>query len=180
MKAMRKAIVFIIIIILIVLFRTFQGVNLMHHKIDPSIIEIINKLECPSERHNISETVFKSSDIIQNSRLSFVASWEENGSIIELYKGEYNGYLAVLVSEDKIYCAQYVNDFYTDSIDFDHIDDYEFYFYEMEAVGDGIYCKTRVAYFLDGRELSQVYYYPQESSPTLQSITSTSSLLPQM
>ncbi len=172
--------IFLIIIISAVFSGNLQGADITRIDNDPSVLEVLNRLELPSERHSISDAVFKPADTVRDSRLSFVASWEENSSMIELYKGEYNGYLAVLVSEDKIYCAQYVNDFYTDDIDFDHIDDYKFYFYEMEAIGDGIYVKTRAAYFLDGKGISLVYFDPLSSSPSMVFVNSTASLLPQM
>ena len=132
---------------------------------DRSISRIVERLDCAILCSHISETKYAPYDIIENSGIERIHSWPAENKIVELYKGQDNGYLAILRKDDKVYCAQYLNDLCPEDL-FDHTDIPEnVYYYELENSASGIYIRTRIVFFTDGRVYRQLFSYPSETVP---------------
>ena len=144
---------------------------------DSTVVEVLEQLDCPSARSLISDSAFCSGKPIEESELVFVQAWYDEKGIVELYADKNGGYLASLRNDDRIYCAQYVNGKNADDLTPTAIDEHDIYIYEYVSALSGLYRKGRYGYFLDGKELTMLYYSPVATKPDLILVESRENLL---
>ena len=142
---------------------------------DRSILRVIEGLDCPALISEISDLNYGSYDVVRESELELVRSWDIEDKKIELFKGEEKGYLAILRKEDAVYCCQYINNCTSENLADSMPDD--IYFYIFENSGSGIYVKYETAFMIDATEFSLIYWLPNASKPLASKISSDESLL---
>ena len=143
---------------------------------DSTIIEILNSIQCPVLVSEISDSVYTLFSLIDIENISLVNSWIIDDKVVELYKGEYGGFLSLYREGDRILCAQYVND---SSIREDRSTDIpsNAYSYTLEASASGMYVKTIIAFFTDGQSIRHMYRSPTALEPYFVSICTIDSIL---
>ena len=138
-----------------------KGENTTMDKIDQEIVAIIEELNCPyllepnyCEAFDVHAHV-DHYDLVTNSELVCVATTEFEGYRAELYQGK-NAYLALIVSNNTVLCAQYINPVpHTEMYNSESI-----YQHTGSISGSGIYSRTCIAYFMDGYAQFDLYFSP--------------------
>lgn len=132
---------------------------------DSTITDIINDLPCRVQVSSMSDSVYAEFSRIDTRNISLVNRWLIDGKTIELYQGKQGGFLALLREDDRVYCAQYVNDA---SMLSDQSTDIpkNAYSYTFEMMGSGMYIKSVVAFFTDGQCIMKQYWSPTDDEPS--------------
>ena len=168
-KSRNTRILSLIVAFLVILFtqqaRTVKGEEKQVHNYDSSILCVIDQLECTFNPFSISDSVYSSYEIIKNSGLICIQTWPDETGTIELYKGSYGGYLAILRREDRVYCAQYINDLSYKDLFLESTGHSTPYYYELVGMGSGMYGRYRHAYFIDGTDEVLIYDTPYATEP---------------
>ena len=154
------------IILLLVIFGLF-GLNKggSEMAIDKSIVDIVECLNCPVLYSDVSESEYAPYSIIQEAGIKLFQSWPMEDKTVEMYKGKANGYLGILRKDDKVFCAQYLNNAYgCDYSDRAAIPG-GVYYYTFETSASGIYVKTEMAFFTDGQVYSRIFRSPNDTKP---------------
>ncbi len=128
---------------------------------DETVIEAINRIKRDwlsgvSEEHTVDK------EMIADLDLTFENSYCVENMVIEQYRGKAGGLLALLTKGSTIYCAQYINEVPSESVE--SID--EVFHHTLVFDGrSGPYREIRVAFFSDGKSISYIYYSQDYSNP---------------
>ena len=76
---------------------------------DESVIKVLAKLTCPYELSEINSGEANDYEVLSSIDIPLKQMWNTEEGRVELYQGNSGGYLALLVKDDKILCAQYIN-----------------------------------------------------------------------
>lgn len=146
-------------------------------KPDESVIAVLAKLTCPYELSKINSGAADDYDIISSIDILLKQMWNTEEGRVELYQGNSGGYLALLVKDKKILCAQYVNGSkLNDSYEFSMIPTNS-YFHEFVVDGDGMYVRGQSAFYIDGRAIYLLYTTPQDEEPLCCYVNDENSIL---
>ena len=146
-------------------------------KPDESVIMVLAKLSCPYELSEIDSGVANDYEVLSSIDIPLKKMWNTEEGRVELYQGNSGGYLALLVKDEKILCAQYINGSKLN-------DSYEYrlipansYFHENVFSGDGMYIKGQSAFYIDGRAIYLLYTTPQDKEPICCYVNDENSIL---
>ena len=144
---------------------------------DRSVLSALAQLDCPFTVGPDFKTVSGFDRIIEENGLILLQSWPREPGQVELYAGKEGALLAALRDKDQVYCAQYINGRIISGSISDAADDC-IYFHESASIGSGIYIKTGIAFFLNGKEAVRTYYDPDGEQPDMMKFSNTLSILP--
>ena len=137
-----------------------EGVNT---EFDEEIMDVLNALKCFDyviDLEDMLNNPYGAYSVVESSDLELIQSWNVEGTMIELWAGKGNGYLGLIRIDDKVYCAQYINDFTVPDLDTMDTIPEGAVVHQAETYGYGVYYGGRSAYFIDGRYIELIYYYP--------------------
>lgn len=132
---------------------------------DESVIELLARLTCPYELSQVNPGLADDYEAVGTIDIAPVKTWNIEAGRIELYQGDSGGYLALLVKDEKIYCAQYVNGCCFNASDEYNVIPQKSYYHEAENSGYGMYVKVRSAFYIDGTAVHLVYGSPHAKEP---------------
>ncbi len=145
---------------------------------DAAVLAVLQALDCPMAAGDEAFPAAGFDALIRENGLSLVETWHHEKGQVELYESRAGGYLAVLRDGDSLWCAQYVNGLETADLEGSDPTAAGLCFHEYVIAGSGLYCRSWVAFLLDGRELVLSWFSPAEGEPQLTETEHRLSILP--
>ncbi len=175
---MRKALNLMVLIGLALLCTlTLAEGETMEIKYDESVTEILARLTCPYQLTQINAELAADYESVGTINIALVQTWDIEDGRVELYQGDAGGYLALLVKEGKIFCAQYVNGFCLGDAGEQETIPQNSYYHEAENSRYGVYIRIQSAFYLDGQAVHLIYGRPNAKEPLRCYFDDTDSIL---
>ena len=160
---MNKRIIVCYLLLCICLHHCFVAEEAKHHMIDESLIDVLSIIKAEfylSEATSVHAVEYVNPE---DYGLSIEKVIETDHFRVELYRGKKGGLLALAVRDDRIYCAQYINEIASDSV----VNMDEVYTHTLISAGSGMYSEVHIAFFADGKSLEWFYTNPNRKNVRL-------------
>lgn len=149
-----------LVCLIALVFQPYSPEEVKRNMHDEAIVAVLNNLDCPFLLSRMTPEKTADYAAIDTTGLTMMDRWDIETGRVELFQGNSGDYLAILVNDDKVKCAQYINNsaLPEDNPQKDSLPN--IYYHETKYSGNGFYQKIESAFFIDGKATEIMYFSP--------------------
>lgn len=166
-----------LICLITVVLQPYHSKEVKRNMHDETIVAVLSSLNCPFLLSQLTPEKLADYAAIDTTGLTMVNRWDVETGSVELFQGSSGDFLAILVNDNKVKCAQYINNYALPEDNFQADSLPNIYYHEAKYSGDGFYLKVERAFFIDGKATEFIYFSPNSHEGIINPVSDSESIL---